>query len=172
MSKANIILLRSQIDTFKFEDGTHNKYLPPNNSYKMLGLQLYPMLYFRDHLKHVATKFRQLPGVLTKKRLFPNWKQLVINQLLKSKYHATHLGIFTDIQLEIIEKILDKAARNVLGLIPSFPTETMHRPTKEIGLGYAPIKDKAIRNSEKNTSWISLTNPRIEGSLITHTQLE
>ncbi len=61
----------------------------------------------------------------------------------KSKYPATHLGIFTYTQLNAIDKILNKAARNALGLSPSFPTEAIHRPTKEMGLGYAPLKNKA-----------------------------
>ena len=69
----------------------------------------------------------------------------MIEQLLKSKYHATHLSILTDKQLEQIDKFLNKAARNALGLTPSFPTEAMHRPTKEMGLGYAPIKDRVTQ---------------------------
>ncbi len=88
------------------------------------------MLDFRDHLKHITTEVRKLARVLTKRRLSPNRKQLVIDQLLKSKYHATHLGIFTDSQLNTIDKMLNKAARNALGLGPSFPTEAIHRPTK------------------------------------------
>ena len=44
-----------------------------------------------------------------------------------------------------MDKILNKAARNALGLIPSFPTEAIHRPTKEMELGYAPIKHKATQ---------------------------
>jgi hypothetical protein len=68
---------------------------------------------------------------------------LVIDQLLKSKYHATHLEIFTDTRLNTIDKIINKAARKALGLTPSFPTEAIHRPTKEMGLGCAPLKNKA-----------------------------
>ena len=56
----------------------------------------------------------------------PNRKHLVIDQILKSKYHATHLGIFIDTQLNTIDKILNKAARNALGLTPSFPTKAIH----------------------------------------------
>jgi hypothetical protein len=70
---------------------------------------------------------------------------MVIDQLLKSKYHATHLGIFTNAQLSTIDKLLNKAARNALGLKPSFPTEAMHRPTKEMGQGYAQLRNKAIQ---------------------------
>ena len=69
----------------------------------------------------------------------------MIYQLLKSKYHATHIGIFTDSQLDTIDKIVNKAARNALGLTPSFPTEAIHRPAKEMGLGYAPLKDKTTQ---------------------------
>ena len=64
----------------------------------------------------------------------------MIDQLLKSKYHATHLGIFTDNQPEIIDKLLNKAARSALGLIPSFPAEAIHWHTTEMGLGYEPMK--------------------------------
>ncbi len=75
----------------------------------------------------------------------PQQKKLVIDQLLKFKYHATHLGIFTDSQLDTIDKVLNKAARNALGLTANFPTEATHQPTKKMGLGYAPLKDKATQ---------------------------
>jgi hypothetical protein len=84
-----------------------------------------------------------LAKALAKRLLSPNRKKLVIDQLLKSKYHATHLGIFKDKQLEHVDKIFNKAARNALGLTPRFPTEAIHRPTTEMGLGYTPMKDKA-----------------------------
>jgi hypothetical protein len=145
MSKANTDLLMNQISTIKFENGTNITYLPPNKSYKMLGVQINPMLDFRDHLKHITTEVRKIARVLTKRRLSPNRKQRVIYQLIKSKYHATHLGIFTDSQLDKIDKILNKSARNALGLTPIFPNEVIHRPTKEMGLGYAPLKDKATQ---------------------------
>ena len=93
------------------------------------------MLDFKDHLKHITTEVRKLARVLTKRRISPNRKQLVIDQLLTPKYHATHLGIFTDSQLNTIDKILNKAARDAMGLTPSFPTKAIHRPAKEMGLG-------------------------------------
>jgi hypothetical protein len=98
------------------------------------------MLDFRDYLKHITIDIRKLAKALAKRLLAPNSKKLVIEQLLKSKYHATHFGVFTDKQLEHVDKILNKAARDALGLTPSFPTEAMHRPTKETGIGYAPRK--------------------------------
>ena len=42
VSKENTHLLRSQISKIKFEDGTPIKYLPPNKSYKMLGVHINP----------------------------------------------------------------------------------------------------------------------------------
>jgi hypothetical protein len=108
------------------------KYLSPNISYKMLGVQINPMLDFRDHLKHITTEFRQLARVLAKRRLSPNRKHLVIDQLLKSKYHATHQGIFTYTQLHTIDNVHNNAARNARGITPSFPTEAIHRPSKEM----------------------------------------
>jgi hypothetical protein len=115
MSEENTQLLRSQISTIKVEDGTPIKFLPPNKSYKMFGVHINPMLDFRDHLKHVTIDIRKLAKALAKRLLSPNRKQLVIEQLLKAKYHATHLGIFTDKQLEHVDEILNKAARNALG---------------------------------------------------------
>ena len=108
----------------------------------MLGMHINPMLDFRERLKHIATDIRKVAKALTWRLLSPSRKKLVIDQLLKSKYHATHLGIFTEKQLETIDKILKKTARNALELIPSFPTEAKHRPTKEMGLGHAPMKYK------------------------------
>ena len=145
MSKENTHLLRSQISTIKIEDGTPIKYLPPNNSYKMLGVHINPMSDFRDHLKHITIDIRKLAKALAKRLLSPSRKKLVIDQLLNSKYHATHLGIFTDKQLEHVDTNLKKATRNALGLTPSFPTEAIHRPTIELGLGYTPMKDKATQ---------------------------
>jgi len=55
------------------------------------------------------------------------------------------LGIFTDSQLDIIDQILNKAARNAQGLTPSFPIEAIRRPTKEMELGYAPLNDKVTQ---------------------------
>jgi hypothetical protein len=52
-----------------------------------------------------------------------------------------------DTQLEIIDKLLSKgkAARNAIGIVPSFLTEAMHQPTKKLILGYAPIKNRATQ---------------------------
>jgi hypothetical protein len=103
------------------------------------------MLDFRDHLNHVTSEVRHLAKALTKRLLSSNKKKQVIDELLNSKYHATHLGIFTDNQLETIDKLLNKAARNTLGLIPSFSTEEIHGHTTEMGLGYAPMKDRVTQ---------------------------
>ncbi len=49
-----------------------------------------------------------------------------------------------------------------IGLIPSFPTEAIHRPTKEMGLGYDTMKDKATQMSiEHITEFIN--NPTYRG---------
>jgi hypothetical protein len=122
------------------------------------------MLDFRDHLKHITTEVRKLARVLTRRRLSSNRKHLVIYQLLKSKYHATHIGIFTDSQLDTIDKIVNKAARNALGLTPSFPTEAIHRSTKEMGLGYAPLRNKATQMGIENLMGI-LNKPTERGYL-------
>jgi hypothetical protein len=163
MSKADINLVTNQINTIKIEDMSNIKYLSPNKSYKMLGVQLNTMLDFSDELNHITTEVRQLARVLTKRRLSPNRKQLVIDQLLRSKYHATHVGIFTDTQLSTIDKILDKGARNALGLTPIFPTKAIHRPTKDMGLRYVPLRNKATQIGIERPR-TSLTNPTVEAT--------
>ncbi len=66
--------------------------------------------FFRDHLKHVTSNVRQLAKALKKRQISPKReRKLAIYHFLKSKYHATYLGIFTDTQLETIDKLLDKA---------------------------------------------------------------
>jgi hypothetical protein len=60
---------------------------------------------------------------------------LVIENLLKSKYHATYLGVFNERQLTTIDRILNKATRQTLGLLPNFSIEGVQKPLKEAGLG-------------------------------------
>jgi hypothetical protein len=69
VSKENTNLLRSQISTIIFEDCTPIKYLPPNKSYKTLGVHINPMPDFRDHVKHITTDIRKMAKVLTKRLL-------------------------------------------------------------------------------------------------------
>jgi len=67
---------------------------------------------------------------------------LAIDQLLKSKYHATHLGVFNERQLTTIDGILNKAIRRAIGLLPNFPSEGVQNPLKEAGLGLPPMRDR------------------------------
>jgi hypothetical protein len=113
----------------------------------MLGTYINPMLDFRDNLKHITVDVRMLAKVLTKRRLLPNRAKIVIDQLLNSKYHANHLGKFTDKQLETIYKLFNKVERNALGLAPKCPAEAIHRPTTELGIGCILMKDIATQMS-------------------------
>ncbi len=67
----------------------------------------------------------------------------MVKQLLKSKYHATHLGVLNDRQLTTMDGILNKAMRQAIGLLPNFPTEGVQRPLKELGLGRPSIRERA-----------------------------
>ncbi len=53
-------ILQEQIHTITFLDGTHIKYLPPNKSYKMLGVHINPMLDFREHFLYITKDVRKL----------------------------------------------------------------------------------------------------------------
>ncbi len=60
----------------------------------MLGVQINPMLDFREHFLHITNDVKKLAKAIAKRKLSPPLKTLAIEQLLKSKYHATHLGVF------------------------------------------------------------------------------
>jgi hypothetical protein len=87
----------------------------------MLGVHINPMLDFREHFINIAKNVRKLAKTLAKRNLSPNLKTIAIEQLLKSKYHASHLGVFYERQLATIDGILNKALRQALGLLPNFP---------------------------------------------------
>ena len=88
---------------------------------------------------------RKIAKTLAKRHLSPTLKTLAIEQLLKTKYHATHLGVFNERQLTTIDGILNKTLRQALGLLPNFPTEGIQRPLKEAGLGLLPMRHRATQ---------------------------
>ncbi len=111
----------------------------------MLGVRINPMLYFREHFHHITKDFKKLAKALAKRKLSPPLKTLAIEQLLKSKYHATHLEVFNEIQLTSIDGILRKAIRQAMGLLPNFHTEGVQRPIRGAGLGLYPMRDRAAQ---------------------------
>ena len=65
--------------------------------------------------------------------------------------------------------MLNKAARNAIGLTPSFPTEAIYRPATEMGLGYQPMKERATRMGIEHIAEI-LNKPTDRGHMAyTHT---
>ncbi len=58
----------------------------------MLEVYIIPVLDFREHVTNITKDVRKLAKALTNGKLNPPYKTLVAEQLLKSKYHATHLG--------------------------------------------------------------------------------
>ncbi len=111
----------------------------------MLGVHINHVLDFREHLTHITKDVRKIAKTLAKRRLSPSLNTLVIEQLLKSKYHATHLGVFNDRQYTEIDGILNRAMRQAKGLLPNFPTEGVQRPPKDLGLGLPSIRDRATQ---------------------------
>jgi hypothetical protein len=138
-------MLHEQLNSITFVDGTHIRYLPPNKSYKMLGVHINPMLDFREHFLYITKDVKELAKVLAKRKLSPPLKSIAIEQLLKSKYHATHLGKLNERQLTTIDGILNKAMRRNLGLLPNFSTEGVQNPLKEADLGLTPMRDRATQ---------------------------
>jgi hypothetical protein len=62
----------------------------------MLGVHINPMLDFREHFLHIAKDVKILAKALAKRKLSPPLKSMAKEQLLKYRYHATHLGVFNE----------------------------------------------------------------------------
>ena len=92
---------------------------------------------------HITKDVRKLAKALANRKLSPTYKTLVVEQLLKTKYHAAHLGVLNDRQLTTIDGILNKAIRQAIGLLPNFSTEGVQRHHKELGLGLPFIRERA-----------------------------
>ena len=73
----------------------------------MLGVHISPMLDFREHFLHITKNVKNLAKALAKRKLSPPLKTISIEQLLKYKYHATHLGVFKERQLTTIDGSLN-----------------------------------------------------------------
>jgi hypothetical protein len=114
----------------------------------MLGVHINPIRDFREHFIHITKDVRKLAKGLTNRKLNSPHKTRVVEQLRKSKYHATHLGVFNYRQLTTIDGILNKAMRQAIGLLPNFPTGGVQRLQKEMGLGLPSIKDRATQIKE------------------------
>jgi hypothetical protein len=74
----------------------------------MLGVHINPMLDFREHFLHITKDVKKLAKALAKRKLSPSLKTLAIEQLLKSKYHATYFGVFNERHLTTLDGILNK----------------------------------------------------------------
>jgi hypothetical protein len=96
----------------------------------MLGVHISDMLDFREHFFHITKDVNKLAKALAQRKLSPPLKSIAIEELPKSKYHATHLGVFNERQFTTIDGILNKAMRQALGLLPNFSTEGVQRPLK------------------------------------------
>ena len=88
---------------------------------------------------------KKLAKALAKRKLSPPLKTIAIEQLLKSRYHSKHLGVFNERQLTTIDGILNKAMRQAIGLLSNFPMEGVQRPLKEAGLGLSPMREMAAQ---------------------------
>ena len=111
----------------------------------MLGDYVNPMLYFREHFTHIVEDVKGFAKTLAKREISPSLKTLAVEQLLKSKYHAAHLGVFNERKLTTIDGILNKAMRQTINLLPNFPTDRVQRPLKEAGLGLPPMRGRATQ---------------------------
>ena len=123
------------------------------------------MLDFREHFLRITRYVQKLPKALAKRKLSPSLETRFVEQLLKSKYHATHLSVLNERQLTIIDGILNKSMRQALGLLPNFPTEGVQR-LKEAGMGLFPMRDRATQMGTAHL--IRVMNKDTERGLTAH----
>ena len=138
LSEKNLQHLRDQVSTIALSDDPSAPtlaFLPPNESYKMLGVHINPMLDFKQHYAAITKDVKALIGPLRRAKLSPRRKHNIIHQLLKSKFHATHLGSFTPQQMERIDTTLNTAFRQAYRLTPGFPVDALHEDPTSLGLG-------------------------------------
>jgi hypothetical protein len=83
LTPENHAFLQEQINTISFLDGSNITYLPPNKSYKMLGVHINPLLDFREHFMHITKDVRKIAKAFTNRKLSPPYKTLVVEQPLK-----------------------------------------------------------------------------------------
>ncbi len=62
----------------------------------MLGVHISMVLDFREHRNHITKDVRKLAKSIAKRKLSPSHKTTIVEKLIKSKYHATHLGVFNE----------------------------------------------------------------------------
>jgi len=129
----------------------------------MPGVHINSMLDSREHFLLITKDGSKLAKALAKRKLIPPLKSFALEQLLKSKYHATHLGVFNERHLTTIDRILNKAMRQALGLLSNFPIEDVQRPLNEAGLGLSPIRDRATQMKIEHLTRV-MNKIRKEGS--------
>ena len=89
----------------------------------MVGVHIKTILDFREHCTYITKDIRKPATTLTKIKLISTYKTLVVEQLLKFKYHdATRLEVSNDRPLTTILGILIKSMRQAIGILPNFPT--------------------------------------------------
>jgi hypothetical protein len=109
----------------------------------MLGVHINPMLDFREHFTYSTKYGKIIAKALPTRKLSSSLKTHVVEQLLKSKYHLTHLGGFNERQFITFDGILNKAIRQALGLLPNLHMEEVQIPLKEVGMGLPSMRDRA-----------------------------
>ena len=171
-SRPNLRLLEDQISTIRLSgnsQGPKLAYLPPTSSYKMLGVHINPLLDFNDHFRAIMASVQALIPPLKRANLSPGRKHTIIQQLLQSKFHATHLGVFSPAQMIKIDTKLNTAFRHAYRLMPSFPVDALHEAPSSMGLGKQHIATRARQQAIVHTTKM-MNKPTDRGRMAyTHT---
>ena len=150
MAKDNLRHLNQQIDTIELLPGRKVKFLPPNASYKVLGVHLNHMLNFTEHFNETTKDVRKLIHTLQNFKLSGARKILVIDHMIIAKYHAMHLGLFSEQQLSIIDSMINSAIRKAQGLTPSFPTQALQAGRDNMGIDRPSVKARVTYLAAKH----------------------
>ena len=167
-------LLKQQIHNLTLPDKTGQyqslQYLAPNQTHKLLGVHINPLLNFTTHFQTIATEVRQLAKVLKADLLSTGNKIRVTESLLKSKFFTLGLGLLTDDQLFQIDGIIASSLRSAYGATPSLPRSAVYGPTTNLGLGNETVLIRAARMSIEQLTQ-ALNKPTDRG-LLTRTHVQ
>ena len=105
------------------------------------------MLDFREHHAHITKDVRNLATALSKKKLSPTYKTLVVEQLMKSKYHATNQGVFTIANLPPSMEYSTQLCDNPLDYFQSslHKVSNAHADSRKRAYGYPPSETYPIK---------------------------
>ena len=130
--------LKQQLNTLRL-DNHSIPYLPPNTSYKYLGMWINMDLNWNEHFQQTAAALKNKGDKLLTSNLPLKIKIEMMQKIIRpSATYAFPLAIYTKSQIDSLDCLLAQYGKRVMGLPNTFPTTAMLLPKDKGGLGLLP----------------------------------